>query len=557
MTAPTLEQMIFGERLFALTTPTPVQRAIARAADGRPLGELASDPRVAAAFGGSEAIATLPVGIIPERVDVYSGIRTAKSLLASAAAVCMSQRIDVSGLRPGEIPRIPILSLDRDKADVVFQHIVGTVRSQPLLRGLLVDEPTAESILLRHPSGCVVEIAPVAGKRAGGALVARWLGGVVLDEAPRMLSSEDGAVVTIDDALAASAGRILPGGQTWVIGSPWAPFGECFESVQTRWGVPGRDRVVAKAPAFDLNPVWWTSERVEALRTSNPRAYKTDVLAEFVDAESAVFPSEAIEDAFENRLEQEFDVCEPAIFIDPSQLRSDTWAAAIGAWVLPRPEENDAMLWVECDDTRARTPVGPRGAQVAFRPNVGRYMALLRDDRGEPLPNPDYVKPKAIFRIYELMGWDGGDRIAGDELVKQVVTLGRRYGARHIFSDTFEQLMLSAHFKAYEDIRFHAFAWSAATKTIAVDRLRALMVERRLMLPEHRRLRGELQRFRARATSTGFSYVVPGQGHGDYASCLLIAMRAELEGYLSGSPLRINRQRYELTQAEIAARSGY
>ena len=120
---------------FGLTTASPLQRAIARVADGRALDDLAEDPAVIRAFGG-----TVPPPVKPAEFAIVSGIRTAKSLSAAALAVHWSQRADLSRLGPGEIPRISIVSLSKDLADVVFGHIVGRTMASPLLSKLILEK---------------------------------------------------------------------------------------------------------------------------------------------------------------------------------------------------------------------------------------------------------------------------------------------------------------------------------------------------------------------------------------------------------------------------------
>ena len=116
--------------------------------------------------------------------------------------------------------------------------------------------------------------------------------------------------------------------------------------------------------------------------------------------------------------------------------------------------------------------------------------------------------------------------------------LGQRHGARRVFSDQGEHYALESLFRGH-GLTFCSMPWtSGPVKTRCVDRLRSLAVERRLSDSDHGRIRSELLRVRARATAGGFSYVVPGQGHGDYLSCLLVAMRADMDGQLSGSALR-------------------
>jgi hypothetical protein len=227
-------------------------------------------------------------------------------MLAAAKAIWASQRCDLSILGPGEIPRYSVLSLEKDNARVVMGHLLG-VLAKPALKPYLVTKDTASawtrlinetgaddvigSEFLWHPSGRPIEIRVVAGKRAGGSLVSRWSLGCALDEAPRMVGSDD-AVINYDDARNAVRTRLLPGAQLFSLGSPWQPYGPIYDLVQTEWGNPTDNRIVIKARGPDMNPFWWTPERCEEIRNDprNRMSYQTDVLAEFADAEEAMFP---------------------------------------------------------------------------------------------------------------------------------------------------------------------------------------------------------------------------------------------------------------------------
>jgi hypothetical protein len=231
-----LEWRLTNPHAFGLTTASPLQRAVCRVADGRPLGDLARDPRVIAAFG---SVDSLPCER-PREIVVLSGIRTGKSLLAACAAVDMALKCDVSSLRAGEVPRVSVVSLRKDLADVILNHIIGSVTSSPLLSPLMVGQPSVDSLSLRHPSGCPVQIKVVAGSRAGASLVARWSAGCIFDEFPRMVGDDD-AVVNWDDSRDAVLLRLLPGSQVWHIGSPWAPYGPAYELVTERWGKQQRE----------------------------------------------------------------------------------------------------------------------------------------------------------------------------------------------------------------------------------------------------------------------------------------------------------------------------
>ncbi len=275
-----LELLLCDRAAFGLTTASPLQRAICRIADGRPLAELAREKTVIDALGGPLAISELAtLRERPREVAILSGIRVGKSLIAAALAVSWALTCDVSRLGPGEVPRVSIVSLTKDLADVVFSHVVGRLQQSSVLAGLVLGEPSADCVLVRHPTGRPVEIQVVAGSRAGASLVARWSAGCIFDEFPRMVGGSEG-VVNWDDMRNAIVLRLLKGAQLVHIGSPWAPDGPAFNLVEKRLGAPGPDMVVIKAPAFAMNPHYWTPEVLEQAR-ANPNAYRTDVLAEF------------------------------------------------------------------------------------------------------------------------------------------------------------------------------------------------------------------------------------------------------------------------------------
>ena len=283
-----LESLLTHRLGFGLTTATPLQRQLARLVDGDPALE-PSNPELLEAVGDVTPL----VGVRPREVTIVAAIRSAKTMLSAAAAIRMTQTVDLEGLGHGEIPRVPILSLDLDLAQVAHQHLTGTVLASPVLRELLVEEPKADSLKLYHPSGRPIEICTVAGKRAGSSLIARWMAGVIVDEAPRM-AGEGEAVANFDETRRVILGRLRPGAQFISIGSPWAPFGPIFEQVQENWRKPTAQRVVVRAPGWAMNPVYWTPERMDELKASDPDAFRVDCAAEFAAPESALVPPDAL-----------------------------------------------------------------------------------------------------------------------------------------------------------------------------------------------------------------------------------------------------------------------
>ena len=283
-----LETVYTSPRFFGIETATPVQRAICRIAEGRPLEALAEHSDVRQAIGSDDALAILAPGTFrPRELDLLCAIRSGKSFFVAAHQFWSAMTARLEHLKAGEVPRYPVLSVNVRSAEATFNILAGVVVARPALRSLLIGEPGADSLFLRHPSGRAVECSVAAGVRAGANLVSVWLLGAAFEEYPRQASEAAGAIVNFDEQLRAAAGRVVEGGQILSVGSPWAPSGPAFERFSVGFGHPSPERVVIKATGPMMNPTWWTPARCEALQRSNPTAYTTDVLANFADPSAA------------------------------------------------------------------------------------------------------------------------------------------------------------------------------------------------------------------------------------------------------------------------------
>lgn len=459
----TLEQLLTCADYFGLTTATPLQRAICRVADGLPLGELATHEHVRAAIGE-----WVP-GVRPAEVCVVSGIRTAKSMLAASGAVRMSQTCDVSRLGAGETPRVSVVSLKIDLAEVILTHLVGNLLAKPALRRLLVEEPTGDAILLRHPSGRPVEIKVVAGARAGASLVARWSAGAIFDEAPRMVGAAEG-VVNLDDMRAAVVGRLLPGAAIWTIGSPWAPFGPVFRMVNEHWRRPSPRLVVVKAPAWQMNPTYWTEAKLAELARTDPTAYRTDAEAEFADPVQALIPLEAIR------------ACERATAADLPPEPGCTYYAAMD----PATRGN---AWTLIVGTMRRGK---------------RTIVLAKQWRGTVLAPLD---PRVVLaEIAAAVAPYGITTIETDQLAADFVRVYAR------------------------DAGITTVEWpaTAATNTAMYLELQKRVEAREVELPALESLRADLQRLRKRVTQAGVSIDLPKTADGrhcDFAPAVARVLR--------------------------------
>jgi len=280
-----------SEHGYGLTTATKLQRAVSYVMCGVPMPPAyATDPEVLEAFGGIEPKPT------PE-VVVLAAIRCAKTLLACVGVTWASQHcVMPPGLRPGEIPRVSLVSRYTDQADAAFAYLKGAFMESPVLNQILLAEPTSERILVRHASGTPIEIMVAAGARSGTTLISRWMAGMIFDEAPRIASEADG-VVNLKSMRSAVVGRMLPGTVVIYVGSPVGAIGDVYDMVQENWENPDQQITVVRATGPRMNPYWWTPERCEDLRKRDPDAHRTDVLAQFLDPEQNLFTSVEIERA--------------------------------------------------------------------------------------------------------------------------------------------------------------------------------------------------------------------------------------------------------------------
>lgn len=286
-----LEGLLTSEYGFGLTTATPVQRAVCHALDtGTIPDELWAIPEVSDAFGGIR-----PTAPSVEFLMVC-GIRGAKTLIAVATCVWKALTLDFSkmNLRPGEIPRASVVSRLEENARVGYEYAVGAIRQSEILRSLMVGEPTADTITLRHYSGIPVEIAIVAMSATGVSLVSRWCIACVFDEAPRMASEDDG-VINLESQRRAIRGRVVQGGVLMYIGSPLGAKGMVYQMFQENWKVAEQKIPVVKAIGPVLNPSHWTPERCAELQAADPDTYECDVLANFIDPNAQFFPTTSIE----------------------------------------------------------------------------------------------------------------------------------------------------------------------------------------------------------------------------------------------------------------------
>lgn len=285
----TLEELVTGPRYGNLDA-SPVQRAICRLAVGADAGAI-GDPELETYFGSLRWRAPLAP---PAGVCLVCGIRGGKTRLAAAAVVWGALTAELDGVEDYEDVAAVVVGPTMKQAKKTFRQVLGLLR-RPGLAGLIVGEPTSDTVRIRRPDGREVSIVVVAPGAGGEGLRGSWLAALVIEEAAYWRSEVTGAVVNAEETLDAAEGRLLPGAQQWVISSPRGPAGLLHTIWKTHFGAPGDvgpdgliPWLVVHAPTRALNPTF-SAAKIEAARAKNADKAAREHDAVFVEDDTALF----------------------------------------------------------------------------------------------------------------------------------------------------------------------------------------------------------------------------------------------------------------------------
>lgn len=473
-----LEDLLTSAGGFGLESASFLQRCFCRVTDGQPLDDLLSrgsdyDRRCFETALGCSA-ADVPTGSPPTEIVDLEPVRTGKSLRLAALAVARSQTIDVSIVKPGEEgPRISLLATQLDNASAIRGHL-NIVNERPALRSLKIGEDS-DSITLRHPSGVPVEIRVIAAQRGGYSLASRWSGTTVFDEAPGWHSTD--RIVSLEESREQALGRLLPGAQAYYAGSKWQPAGYCFKCHAEHFGKPTRDLVVISpqavdgvSPAQQLNPVYWTPERIAKVAKASPRTATMHVENNFGGAENSLLSKGELDECISETIPEGYVFFEWMVAVDSSALRRDgfRWIAACFLHPDPTPRQK----WVSVNGIRDAYP--------------------LRDQYGTIVCHP--IPDRTLLRIAHVGGVEGDElhhaRIEG--VIDRLASFCRRFGVRDVYADHFEQTAL-AGLAAQRGLLWHPYQWSEQSKMDAIGgTLKRYVRDREISITPHEELIREL-----------------------------------------------------------------
>lgn len=450
---------------------SPMVRAIASAADGlRP--DSIDDATSAKYFGcGLDGLPRAP----RRTVAVQAGGRGGKtSRLLAPKAVHAAWTVPLPTLEPEEHAVSLIVSSDLVFARQALSFCVGHIRKSPVLRSALVGEPGADSLTLRRPDGKLVDIrvrAAGAKGKGGRAFTLVFAG---LDEA--CFFFDDSGVVNDREIYRACSPRIVPGGQLWMVSTPWVEgVGVLEEELAANWSNHTETLAVRGVGTKALNPTWDPTGEIEAKERRND----PDNAAREIDAvpltagSSQFFSREAVEACFRDDLPQ----------ITPPRPGAQCGAGGDAGFT----KNSSALAIVERID-------GAKGTAPRFR--------LVRLEERKPLPGMP-LQPEAV--------------------TAEFASIFVPYGTRELVVDSHEIAKVRSALTAKG-----CSAVNAPTPTEAFVAARGILHEGRFEAPANARLRAQLRAVVAKPMPGGGVQIKSPRSadgsHGDLVSALVLAL---------------------------------
>lgn len=253
----------------------------------------------------------------PRTVGIRAGGRAGKSSrLLAPKALHAAWTVPLPNLRKGEYARALITAPDVDFAKQVVNYCRGMVEDSPMLRSRVIgykgdgkdddddqEIGTVECIKLRRPDGHLVEIALKAASGKGKTGRSRTLVFAGFDEACFFNSDTAGGksyVVDEEELFGAVIQRVEPGGQVWLVSSPWVENHGYLEGLIAREFGKHETALVAVAGTRLLNPSWDPDGVIERdMRKTNPEKAMREIDAiPMASGAKQFFPMDAVARAF-------------------------------------------------------------------------------------------------------------------------------------------------------------------------------------------------------------------------------------------------------------------
>lgn len=476
--APMLYTDFVAELGFALL---PGQYVFARVAfDGVDPRDLDTDEERALArliFG--------PLDVVePSARDVIVGVmggRAGKTRMFAMRMLHLALTVALPNLAPGEVASGPIIAPDKDLATQPLDYIKGACRHPDILQFVCNKRhlsPESEGVDLQREDGKVVELVIRAASGRGRTGRGRSLIGAYLDESAFFLDAS--YKVNDSEIFKAVRPRVVPGGQTLIGTTPWAQAGLVYDLFAANHPEPSVAGLVAPAknegtvlaahaPSLVLRDDPSLRTMVDAETKRDPENAAREYGAKFMSAGAETFFDGAC-------LAASVDYDMPLETL-PTPGQQSTSGIDLGFTT-----NSSALVVARLGDTRAEV-----GFIREWKPEVGKPL-----------------KPSVVFRD-----------AAADM---------KRHGVTAVMGD--------AHYREAVDEALVesglGFIDAPTVPSEAFVRVRTLMREGKVRMPNHERLLRQLRETVGKKTAGGAVQIIlprwrTGE-HGDLASAFVLAL---------------------------------
>lgn len=439
---------------------SPLMGSIAAASEGGSV-----DGQLAAYFGG-----IVRAHASPRTVAVRAGGRAGKtSRLLAPKALHAAWTVPLPTLQHGEVASALIVAPDMKLARQALSFVVGYADRSPILRDAIVGKPTTDSITLERPDGKRVRVEVLAATRGGRAVRARTLVFAGMDEAAFFFAEGTG-VINDQDVYDAVYPRVVPGGQVWVVSTPWLKGVGLLETlIEREWG-SNENALVVSAGTRALNPTWDLDGRIEReMRLADPEKAAREIDGVPLSGSAAsFFEPDAIDRAVQRDLE------------------------------VPRRAHPGEEITA--------------GGDFAFRRDSAALAVVHRDGR-----------TMRVGDLFELRPTAGAPLRPSDTVRAFAARLKTHAGLQYLVAD--------GHYRetVYEFLSESglSFKLAPASPADAYIKARAAFREGLVRIPNHPRLIAQLKSVRGRENPGGtMSIILPrdGTGHCDLVSALVLAL---------------------------------
>jgi len=309
----------------------------------------------------------------PRTVVVRAGGRGGKtSRLLAPKAIHAAWTVPLPTLGKGEEAVALLIAPDLDLARQALSFCKGYIEDSPTLSAAVVGKPNKNEIRLHRPDGKICKIAVRAASRGGKGGRAKTLVFAGLDEAC-FFRDESTGIVNDSEIYRAVLQRIVPGGQCWIVSTPWVEGIGLLEELLAKNFAANDNALCCVAPTRALNPTWDPTGEIERdLRESDPDAADREIEAIPLTAGSQQFFSpEAIKASVCDDLPQKLPKRDGASYGAGGDMAFRRNSSALV--VVERDGEIYRVACVEERRPKPGLPLKPAGVADEFAPVIKEY----------------------------------------------------------------------------------------------------------------------------------------------------------------------------------------